>query len=130
MKTTLRVVLAAAVAAALFAAGYAAAQQKNQFETPGTIIHVVTIKFKADAPEAERQKVLEGVRQMAAEIPGIKRVWTKPIRVQPRDFQSAFVIEFADAAAADNYAKTDAHRRWNEHYQTVREASNSQQVTN
>jgi ABC-type glycerol-3-phosphate transport system substrate-binding protein len=129
MKTALRITLAAALAAALFAAGYAAAPQ-NQFETPSTIIHVVTVKFNADAPEAERQKAIDGVKTMAAEIPGIKRVWTRSTRVQPRDFHATFVIEFADRAAADNYAQTDAHRRWNEHYQTVREASNSQQVTN
>ena len=83
-----------------------------------------------DATPEQRQAVLDGVEKMAADIPGIKNVWTKSIRVQPRDFNAAFAIEFEDQAAADRYAKHPAHEAWNKIYQPVRAESRSQQVTN
>jgi antibiotic biosynthesis monooxygenase (ABM) superfamily enzyme len=117
------------VALCVFAAGYAAGQ--NKFETPGTVLHVVVVKFKADAAEADRQKAIEGVREMARQIPGIRRVWLKSERVQPREFSAAFAIEFENRAAADAYAEHPARQQWFEKvYNPLREASNSIQVTN
>jgi hypothetical protein len=113
---------------ALFAAGFVAGQ--NKYGTPSSIIHVVIIKWKADAPEAERQKAIEGVKKMAAEIPGIKNVWMKATRVQPRDYHTAFVLEFENREAADRYAEHPARTRWAEHYLSIREASISVQATN
>ena len=128
MRNMVRVAFAVFVAVALFAAGYVTAQ--NKFGQPTTIIHVVTIKWKAGVAEEEKQKAIEGVRKMAAEIPGIKNIWLKATRVQPQDFNAAFVIEFENRAAADLYAEHPAHKAWAEHYLTIREASRSQQVTN
>lgn len=115
-------------AAALFAGGYAIGQ--NKFGTPKTIVHVVTIKWKADTPDAEKQKVIDGVKEMAGKIPGIKNVWLKADRVQPRDFGTAFAIEFESRDAADAYAESPIHKAWAEHYLTLREESRSIQVTN
>jgi hypothetical protein len=117
-----------AVAAALFFGGYAAAQ--NKFGQPKSVIHVVIIKWKPDVPDAEKQKVLDGVKDMAAKIPGVKNVWLKGDRIQPRDFTSAFVIEFANRDAADVYAESAIHKAWAEHYLPFREESRSIQVTN
>jgi len=128
MRPKLRIALAVVVAVTLFWGGYAVGQ--NKFGTPTTIIHVVTIKWKPEAPEAEKQKALEGVKRMAAEIPGIKNVWIKATRVQPRDFADAFAIEFEDRAAADRYAEHAAHETWAKQYLAIREASRSLQVTN
>ena len=128
MNRKLRLGLALAAAAALFAAGYAAGQ--NKYGTPKTIIHISLIKWKADAPEAEKQKALAGVREMAAKIPGIKNIWMKPIRMQPRDYHTAFVIEFEDKAAADRYAEHPLHEAWRVPFLAIREASISPQITN
>lgn len=127
--TKLRIALAVFVAAVLFASGYVFAQA-NKFGTPKSIIHISLIQWKEGTPDAEKQKALDGVKKMAAEIPGIKNVWIKAVRVQPRDYHAAFVIEFADQAAHDVYAKHPAHTAWREHFLSIREASISPQVSN
>jgi hypothetical protein len=57
-------------------------------------------------------------------------VWIKGTKVQPRDFNDAFVIEFRDKAAADLYVDHPAHREWEKIYLPIREASVSHQITN
>jgi hypothetical protein len=128
MKSLFRVGLAVAAAASLFAGGYAVAQ--NSFGTPKSVMHVVTIKWKEDSSTADRRKALEGVREMARQIPGIKNIWLKATRVQPRDYHAVFAIEFADQAAAENYAEHPAREAWTKIYLPVREASLSVQITN
>jgi Stress responsive A/B Barrel Domain len=117
-----------ALAAALFAGGYAAGQ--NKFGMPKSVVHVVIIKWKPDTPEAERQMVIDGIKGMAAKIPGVKNVWLKGDRIQPRDFTSAFAIEFVNRDAADAYAESPIHKAWADHYVPLREESRSIQVTN
>jgi hypothetical protein len=90
----------------------------------------VIIKWKPDTPEAERQKVADGIKEMAAKIPGIKNIWQKGDRIQPRDFTSAFAIEFVNRDAADAYAESPIHKAWADHYVPLREESRSIQVTN
>jgi hypothetical protein len=113
----------------------------NRFATPHTVIHVVTILWKEDATPEQQQAALEGVKKMAGEIPGIRNVWIKPLKVQGRGkagkdgkpgrpYDSAFVIEFADQAAADRYIDHPAHRDWNKTYLAIREDSTSHQITN
>lgn len=126
----LRIALAALLAAAVFTGGYVAGQAKNQFGTPSSIIHISLIKWKEGTPDAEKQKALEGVKKMAAEIEGIKNVWIKAVRIQPQGFHAAFVIEFADQAAHDRYAAHPAHTAWREHFLSIREESISPQVSN
>lgn len=128
--TKLRIALAALLAAAVFTGGYVAGQAKNKFGTPSSIIHISLIQWKEGTPDAEKQKALDGVKKMAAEIPGIKNVWIKAVRVQPEGYHAAFVIEFADKAAHDVYAKHPAHTAWREHFLSIREASISPQVSN
>ena len=130
MHPKVRIGLALVAALAIFGAGWALGQKQNKFGTPKTIIHVVTVKFKAEASEADRQKGLDGIKEMAAQIPGIKNVWVKSTRVQPRDFHAAFVIEFEDRGAADLYAEHPAHKEWEKFYLSIRQESRSVQVTN
>lgn len=117
-----------AAALALFGAGYLAGA--NNYGKPKTIVHLVTVKWTADSTPEQRKAAIEGVEKMAAEIPGIKNVWLKPLRVQPGDYNAVFAIEFTDKAAADRYVKHPAHDAWNKIYLPVREESRSQQVTN
>ncbi len=112
----------------------------NKFGAPRSIIHVVTILWKEDSTPQQQQAALEGVKKMAGEIPGIKNVWIKSTKVQGRGpgkdgkpgrpYDTAFVIEFADQAAADRYVDHPAHVEWNKTYLPIREESTSHQITN
>jgi len=116
------------LALGVFAGGYVAGQ--NRFGQPKTIIHVVEIKWQPGVSDADRQRVVDGVRQVANTIPGIKNVWLKADRLEPRDFDTAFAIEFTDRAAADAYAESPLHEAWDRLYVPLRYSSISIQVTN
>jgi hypothetical protein len=137
MNAKLRIATAALAAAAIFLAGAAFGSRQaaraaalNKFGTPKTIIHLSLIKWKEGVPDEERQKALDGVKEMAAQIPGIKNVWTKAARMQPRDYNAAFVIEFENREAADRYAESPLHEAWTKKFLAIREASISPQVSN
>ena len=117
---------------ALFSLGATAAWlgAQNRFGTPKTIIHVSVIQWNEGVSAAEKKQVLDGVKDMAAKIPGMKNVWTKAIRVQPEGYHDAFVIEFEDQAAADRYAKDPVHDAWTAAFAKIRQASLSPQITN
>ena len=113
----------------------------NKFGAPRSIIHVVTILWKEDSTPEQQQAALDGVRKMADAIPGIRNIWIKKLKVQGRGpagkdgkpgrtYESAFVIEFADQAAADRYVDHPAHLEWNKSYLAIREESTSHQITN
>jgi len=128
MNAKLRIALAVLAPALIFWGGYAASQSK--FGQPKTIIHISLIKWKADASDADKQKALDGVKEMAAQIPGIKNIWLKAVRMQPRDYHAAFVIEFENREAADRYAESPVHATWSKQFLAIREASISPQVSN
>ena len=122
------VLVAALVSLCLFAPGYVAGQ--NRFGQPKTIIHGVEIKWNPGVPQADRQAVLAGIKDMAGKIPGIKNIWTQTDRVEPRDFNAAYAIEFQNRSAADAYAESPIHEAWVNKYVPLRAASVSIQVTN
>ena len=114
--------------ASAFACGYL--MGRTNVGQPKTVIHAVSIQWKEGVSESDKQKVFEGVKQMAGEVPGVKNVWIKSERVEPRGFDDGFVIEFETRAAADAYASSAAHKRWNDLYQPLRTTSVSIDVTN
>ena len=118
----------AAVALGLVTCGYVAGQ--NRLGQPKTIIHVVEIKWNPGVSEVEKQKVMDGMRQVAMKTPGVKNIWVKADRLEPRDFNAAFAIEFQNRDAADAYAESAAHDAWDKMYVPLRQASVSIQVTN
>jgi hypothetical protein len=130
MNRTHRISLAVIVAAGLFGAGYGAGQAKNRFGQPHTIIHISLIKWKAGVSDADKQKALDGVKDLAAQIPGIRNIWIKAERMQPRDYNDAFAIEFENRDAADNYAESPLHEKWSKDFLAIREASISPQIGN
>jgi hypothetical protein len=123
-----KIIMGGLMALGLLAGGYVAGQ--NRFGQPRTIIHVVTIQWNPGVSVAQKQRALNGVREMAAQIPGIKNVWIKGDRIQPREFNAAFAIEFATRDAADAYAESPIHKAWDDKYIPLRAASISVQVTN
>ncbi|MFQ5778466.1 MAG: Dabb family protein [Terriglobia bacterium] len=112
----------------VFLAGVAVGQ--NQYGTPKTVLHVVSLQWKEDSTEAQQQRALDGIKEMAATIPGIKNVWLSPDRVQPRAFHTAFALEFESREAADTYGEHPAHEAWYEIYMPIRQQSRSLQITN
>ncbi len=128
MTRNLRHVVSVLTLTVIFLAGIAVGQ--NQFGQPKTVLHVVALKWKADATDEQKQEAIEGIKEMAAAIPGIKNIWLKTDRVQPREYSAVFAIEFENRAAADAYAEHPAHEAWYEIYIPIREESRSYQVTN
>ena len=128
MTTVIRMALVTTLMSLSATATWLVAQ--NRFSAPKTIIHVSVIQWKEGVSAADKKQVLDGVKEMAAKIPGIKNVWTKALRVQPEGYHDAFVIEFENQAAADRYAKDPVHDKWTEAFLKIREASVSPQITN
>ena len=102
----------------------------NAFNAPPTILHVVVVKWKADSTPQQQQAAIDGLRKMAADVPGIKNLWVKKVKVQPADYNTSFAIEFENKAAFDAYTNSPAHKTWEKLYLPYREESNTQDITN
>jgi hypothetical protein len=96
-----------AVGTVLFIAGIAAgslharsAAVQNRFGQPKTVLHVVIYKFKDATSNNDRDNAINGIKEMAAKIPGVKNVWLKTERNQIKDFSGVYAIEFTSAEAA------------------------------
>jgi antibiotic biosynthesis monooxygenase (ABM) superfamily enzyme len=99
--------------------------------TPKTVIHVITVKWKADASPAQIGKVLEVVNTMPSQYPGITRVWTKPIKKQiPEGYSHVIVMEFANEDALRQYVDSSAQKKFYEVYMPIREESRTSDITN
>jgi hypothetical protein len=125
---TKNLIISACAAAALFLAG--AAWGANRFSKPSTVLHVVTIRFKPDVTDAQKASVIEGVEKMAAEIPGVKSVWTRGLKVQGEGYTHAFAMEFENAKAFAAYADHAAHKQFEELYLPLRDSSTTHDISN
>ena len=104
-------------------------------ETPKSVIHFITVAFKADAKPEQIQAALDGAQNLPSEYKGILRVWTKAIKVQNLDEAKVkkthvIAMEFADEAALKAYADSDAQKKWYRLYLPIREQSTTFDVTN
>jgi hypothetical protein len=115
-------------ALAVFAAG--ALVGANAFKEPSTVLHVAVVKWKAESTPEQQQAAIDGIRRMAADVPGIRNVWLKKIKTQPPDYTAVFAIEFESKAAFDAYTNSPAHRAWEKIYLPIREESRTQDLTN
>jgi len=123
---TKRLFLGACGAALMLAAGLSAADTK-----PTTVIHVISIKWKADATPAQIDKAIKGAEALPSEYPGIIHVWTKPIKKQlPQGYGHVIVMEFASEEALTKYAGSAAQKKWYEVYMPIREESRTSDITN
>ncbi|MGO4882005.1 MAG: Dabb family protein [Bryobacteraceae bacterium] len=98
---------------------------------PKTVIHVISVKWKADAKPADIEKAIKGAEGLPTEYKGILHVWTKPIKKQlPEGYNHVIVMEFASEDALKKYAGSDAQKKWYESYMAVREESRTSDITN
>ena len=137
MKSTIRRASQIALGAVIFIAGIAAgklnagsAAVQNRFGQPKTVLHVVVYKFRDNVSNYDREKAINGIKDMAGKIPGIKNVWLKTSRNQIKDFSGVYAIEFTSAEAAADYSESPIHEAWSKTWQEQRENSLSFQVSN
>ena len=137
MAFTRKFGLQSALVAAVFAAGIAVGSQhatsvsaQNKFGQPKTVLHVVVYKFKDATSENDRQKALDGIKDLARKIPGVKNIWLKTNRNQIRDFSGVYAIEFTSGETAADYAESPAHEAWAKQWESLRENSLSFQISN
>ena len=102
---------------------------QNKFGTPKSIIHVSIIQWNEGVSDADK-RVLDGVKDMAAKIPGMKNVWTKAIRVQPEGYHDAFVIEFRRSGRRGSLRQGSRARQMDGSVAEVPRRNYSPQVTN
>lgn len=120
--------LAIAMATLVFAGGVLVGA--NRFSKPASVVHVITVRFKADATAAQKDAVIKGIDKMAAEIPGVKNVWTKTLKVQGEGYTNAFVMEFENQKSFEAYADHAAHKEWEKLYLPIRDQSTTHDITN
>jgi uncharacterized protein (DUF1330 family) len=118
--TTLR-----ALSLSLLLAVFAAAAPNK----PSSVIHVITIQWKASATPDQIQKAVQAAENIS--YPGIKNIWTKPIKMQlPEGYKHIIVMEFESEDALKKYADSPAQKQWYEVYMPIREESRTQDITN
>jgi hypothetical protein len=103
---------------------------QNRFGQPKTVLHVVIYKFKDATSNNDREAAVNGIRDMAGKIPGIKNIWIKTERNQLKDFSGVYAIEFTSAEAAADYSESPVHEAWAKKWQELRENSLSFQISN
>src|SRR5271154_4896187 len=123
--------------AGLFIAGIAAGSLharsvagQKRVGPPETVLHVGIYKFKDATSNNDREIAINGIKEMAGKIPGIKNVWLKTERNQIKDFSGIYAIEFTSAEAAADYAESPVHDAWSKQWQAERENSLSFQISN
>ncbi len=103
-------------------------------EMPKSVIHVINVKFKADASKATVDEAIASIGEMANKFPkaGITRVWLKPILVQggPANFTHVLAMEFKDEAALKAYKDSEAQKWWYTKWLPIREQSATSDVSN
>lgn len=122
MKKFLALLLAAALPL-----GAVTASAKES--APKTVMHVVTVSWKADAKPEQIQAALDGAHAIPAAFPGVLRVWTRTIKAQG-ERTHVIAMEFKDEQALKDYAGSDAQKKWYEVYRPVRDRSTTFDVTN
>src|SRR5580765_865814 len=106
----------------LAAAGLKAAPNK-----PKSVIHVITVQWKADAKPEQIQKAIRAAENI--NYPGVKNVWTKPIKMQlPEGYKHIIVMEFESEEALKKYADSPAQKKWYEVYMPIREESSTHDI--
>jgi len=96
---------------------------------PKSVIHVITVQWKANVTPAQISTALKAAESIS--YPGLKNVWTRPIKMQlPEGYKNIIVMEFESEDALKNYADSPAQKKWYEVYMPLREESRTHDITN
>jgi uncharacterized protein (DUF1330 family) len=96
---------------------------------PKSVIHVVTVAWKAGTTPEQIKAALDGAQALPAQYKGITHVWTKSIKVQGGK-ANAIVMEFVDEAALKAYTDSPAQKEWYKVYLPIRQESTTFDITN
>jgi hypothetical protein len=96
---------------------------------PKTLIHVITVAWKADTTPEQIQAALDAAAALPASYKGITRVWTKTVSAQGGK-ANAIAMEFADEAALKEYKDSAAQKEWYKVYLPIRGESTTFDITN
>ena len=96
---------------------------------PKSIVHVVTVSWKAGTMPDQIKAALDGAQALPAAYKGITHVWTKTVKAQG-DRTNAIVMEFVDEAAFKAYTDSDAQKEWYKVYLPIRDHSTTFDITN
>lgn len=114
---------------ALATSTVSANHHESDAAVPHSVIHVVTVSWKADATPDQIQAALDAVVTLAHEYEGISRVWIKSIKAQGNRTH-AFVMEFTSEQALKDYSGSDAQKKWYKTYYEARDGSTTFDITN
>jgi len=96
---------------------------------PHSVIHVITVQWKATATPAQIDAALKAAENI--NYPGLKNVWTRPIKMQlPEGYKNIIVMEFESEDALKKYADSPAQKKWYDVYMPLREESRTHDITN
>ena len=122
--TALRI-LSFTVLLAIAGASFASAAPNK----PKSVIHVITIQWKASATPEQIQKAIRAAENIA--YPGVKNVWTRPIKMQlDEGYKHIIVMEFESEESLKKYADSPAQKQWYEVYMPIRQESRTHDITN
>ena len=108
---------------------------KNASAAPTTLIHFITVKWKDEATEAQKQAAFDEAKAMVGKVPGLHRVWTKKVKLQTQTadgkaYDAIIAMEFTDDAALQAYTTHPASQKWYAAYTPIRQESRTHDVTN
>ena len=136
MKTLILTLIAVGMLALGATTASAQAEQKKARKAaatpasaPKTVIHVVTVSWKAGTTPEQIKAALDGAQKLPAAYQGITRVWTRTVKAQG-DRTHAIVMEFASEQALKDYTDSDAQKEWYKAYLPIRERSTTFDITN
>jgi hypothetical protein len=96
---------------------------------PKSVIHIITVDWKADATPDQIKAAIQGAENI--KFPGVKSVWTRPIKMQLQEgYDHIIVMEFESEDALKKYADSPAQKEWYKVYLPVRGESRTHDVTN
>ncbi len=104
--------------ALLFGAGVLVGQRTVAGEK--SLIHAISFKPVEGATPEQIQEVWAATRRMAAEVPGIRRIWTGKVTNRGDALTHGIVMEFENAKALEAYGPHPGHKKWEDIYFKVR----------
>lgn len=100
-------------------------------QAPTTVIHIINVRWKADATPEQVKAAVDAVLQLPSRFPGIKRVWTKNVKYQGQEgYRQAIVMEFESQDALKKYENSAAQKWWYDLFLPVRDDSRTDDITN